>query len=153
MYNATDSYQAPRVDRVCSTMLPGPPVTFAEDEEGEYGAHSYPTEPRLWPAGDRGCGGGISLDGLPGNEIITGLRPAEDTVNHPAHYNSHPSGVECITITEHMTFCAGNAIKYLWRAGLKGNEAEDVREKHLEDLRKAKWYIEREISRIGGYDV
>lgn len=60
-----------------------------------------------------------------------------DAVNHPPHYTSHPSGVECIQITEHMGFCVGNAIKYLWRADLKG--------KSLEDLEKARWYIDREI--------
>lgn len=62
-----------------------------------------------------------------------------DEINNPKHYNSHPSGVECITITEHMTFCIGNAIKYLWRAGLKDDR--------LKDLKKAKWYIDREIGR------
>lgn len=60
-------------------------------------------------------------------------------VNHPRHYTQHPSGVECIQITEHMSFCLGNAIKYIWRADLKGG---------LEDLEKAKWYIDREIQRI-----
>jgi hypothetical protein len=65
-----------------------------------------------------------------------------DPINHPPHYVSHPSGIECITITEHMSFCIGNAIKYLWRADLK-NDA-------LEDLGKAKWYIEREIERRQG---
>jgi hypothetical protein len=63
-----------------------------------------------------------------------------DPVNHPKHYTEHPSGVECIEITEHMNFCVGNAIKYLWRAGLKGEQ--------VEDLRKARWYIDREIARI-----
>ena len=63
-----------------------------------------------------------------------------DPVNHPKHYTEHPSGVECIEITEHMNFCVGNAIKYLWRAGLKGEQ--------IEDLRKARWYIDREIARI-----
>ena len=63
-----------------------------------------------------------------------------DNVNHPKHYNSHPSGVECIEITEHMNFCLGNAVKYIWRASLKGKE--------VEDLRKVRWYIDREISRI-----
>lgn len=63
-----------------------------------------------------------------------------DPVNNPAHYTEHPSGVECIEITEHMNFCLGNAIKYIWRAGLK-NDA-------LEDLRKAEFYIKREIARI-----
>jgi hypothetical protein len=64
---------------------------------------------------------------------------AKDAVNHPAHYNSHPSGVECITVVEHMGFNVGNAIKYLWRADLKGNA--------LEDLKKAAWYVQREIER------
>jgi hypothetical protein len=63
-----------------------------------------------------------------------------DNVNHPKHYNSHPSGVECIEITEHFNFNIGNAVKYCWRAGLKGEQ--------IEDLRKARWYIDREISRI-----
>ncbi len=62
-----------------------------------------------------------------------------DSVNHPRHYTAHPSGVECIQITEHMGFCLGNAMKYIWRADLKADA--------IEDLRKAVWYIEREISR------
>ena len=62
-----------------------------------------------------------------------------DNVNHPEHYTSHPSGIECIRVTEHMGFCLGNAIKYIWRADLK-DDAE-------EDLRKAIWYLEREIWR------
>lgn len=61
------------------------------------------------------------------------------SVHHPAHYNAHPSGIECIVVVEHMNFCLGNAIKYIWRADEKGNE--------FEDLHKAKWYIEREIQR------
>ena len=63
-----------------------------------------------------------------------------DAVNHPAHYTDHPSGIECIRVTEHLNFCIGNAIKYLWRAGRKGDP--------VQDLRKAVWYIEREISRL-----
>lgn len=66
--------------------------------------------------------------------------PSEsDPVNHPAHYTSHPSGVECITITEHMGFNLGNALKYIWRADLKGDA--------IEDLKKARWYLDREIAR------
>lgn len=66
-----------------------------------------------------------------------------DSVNHPAHYTSGPkcalcgAPVECILVTERMDFCVGNAVKYLWRAGKKGPL--------LEDLRKARWYIERAI--------
>jgi hypothetical protein len=62
-----------------------------------------------------------------------------DPVNHPRHYVNHPSGVECIQITEHMNFCLGNATKYIWRAGLKGDS--------VEDLKKAVWYLTREIRR------
>lgn len=63
------------------------------------------------------------------------------TVNHPKHYNEHPSGVECIDIVEGFNFNVGNAIKYLWRAGLKSNDP-------VEDLEKAAWYCQREIERI-----
>jgi hypothetical protein len=62
-----------------------------------------------------------------------------DDVNHPVHYTSHPSGVECITVTEHMSFNLGNAVKYLWRADMKGAP--------IKDLEKARWYVDREISR------
>lgn len=67
-----------------------------------------------------------------------------ETVNHPSHYTTHPSGIECIQITEHHNFCVGNAMKYMWRAGLKG----DTQAQQLEDLKKARWYIDREISRL-----
>jgi len=68
-----------------------------------------------------------------------GTREMNDPVNSPKHYCSHPSGVECIQITEHMSFCLGNAVKYIWRADEK-NDA-------VEDLRKARWYIDREIAK------
>lgn len=62
-----------------------------------------------------------------------------DPVNHPKHYTSHPSGVECIDVVEHYGFNVGNAINYLWRAGLKGDA--------IEDLSKARWYLDREIAK------
>lgn len=52
-------------------------------------------------------------------------------VNHPTHYTTNPSGVECTQVTQHMNFCLGNAMKYLWRAG-----------------QKAAWYINQEIERV-----
>jgi hypothetical protein len=64
-----------------------------------------------------------------------------ETVNHPPHYNAHPSGVECVDVAEHYGFNVGNAIKYLWRAGLKSTDP-------IEDLRKAAWYVNREIERL-----
>ena len=63
-----------------------------------------------------------------------------DMVNHPSHYKSHPSGVEAIEITRHMNFNLGNAMKYIWRAGLKNDQ--------IEDLQKARFYIEDELKRI-----
>lgn len=69
---------------------------------------------------------------------IANQRQKADLVNHPPHYTRHKSGVECIQITEHMSFCLGNVIKYVWRADEKGG---------VEDLKKARWYLEREISR------
>jgi len=63
-------------------------------------------------------------------------------VNHPVHYNSHPSGVECIDIIEAMTYNVGAAMKYLWRAGLKPGIETTI------DLKKARWYIERELQRL-----
>lgn len=72
----------------------------------------------------------------------------EDNVNNPKHYNSHPSGIECIEITRHYCFSIGNAIKYLWRAGLKKEQGLDDRQKQIEDLKKAIWYIQDEIKRL-----
>lgn len=65
-----------------------------------------------------------------------GLLQPKDNVNRPKHYNMHPSGIECIQVVEHMNFNLGNAIKYLWRTDHKNG---------IEDLKKAVWYINREI--------
>lgn len=64
-----------------------------------------------------------------------------DSVNHPKHYNKHPSGIECIEIVRHMNFNLGNAVKYIWRAGLKSKDP-------IEDLKKAIFYLNDEINRI-----
>ena len=69
----------------------------------------------------------------------------EDKVNHPKHYTSHPSGIECIEITKWYDFCIGNCIKYIWRAGLKKSATLSDKEKELEDLKKARWYLDKEI--------
>lgn len=71
-----------------------------------------------------------------------------DNVDHPAHYTSHPSGVECITITRHYCFAIGNAIKYLWRAGLKQEKELTDKQKEIEDLKKAVWYINDRIKQL-----
>lgn len=74
----------------------------------------------------------------------------KDNVNHPKHYTSDPSGIECIDITRHRNFNVGNAIKYLWRAGLKIDADKSSINKQIEDLEKAIWYIVDEIHRLGG---
>ena len=74
---------------------------------------------------------------------------ADPAVHHPAHYNSLGAScpacgrpIECIDVTERMTFCIGNAVKYVWRHGLKlGADAGT-------DLAKAIWYLQRELDRL-----
>jgi len=63
----------------------------------------------------------------------------DEKINHPAHYNDHPSGIECIEIVRHMSFNLGNAIKYIWRSDLKDNT--------IEDLKKAIFYLNDEIEK------
>lgn len=66
---------------------------------------------------------------IPEEDSIT-----HDAVNHPSHYTSHPSGIEAIQITGKLPFALGNAVKYLMRSRYKKNR--------IEDLKKAKWYLE-----------
>jgi hypothetical protein len=63
-----------------------------------------------------------------------------DNVNHPQHYIRN--GLECINVIEafELNFYRANAVKYILRAGLKNNE--------LEDLKKAVWYLKREIDKL-----
>ncbi len=69
-----------------------------------------------------------------------GFYKRDDPVDHPSHYTSR--GIECIQVTEMFNFNKGNVIKYVWRAGEKSRETE------IEDLKKAMWYLEREIKRL-----
>lgn len=100
---------------------------MAELAEGAWGhRHLGDTEVSIHPAGYL-----CSFADAGGNDLI----------NHPDHYTGHPSGVECIQITEHMGFNLGNAVKYIWRADSKGDAKAD--------LEKAEWYIDRELKRRG----
>lgn len=84
----------------------------------------------------------VPVPGASASDFIGELRAKleHDPVNHPSHYTSHPSGIECIEIVRHMSFNRGNSIKYTWRAGDKGNE--------IEDLEKAIWYLKDEVERL-----
>lgn len=87
---------------------------------------------------------------------LDALREEGGAVVHPKHYNSHPSGVECIAIVEHMTFNTGSAVKYCWRAGLKVDEgvaltvdaADTEALARIKDLEKARWFLSREIEKL-----
>lgn len=69
-----------------------------------------------------------------------------DNVSRPSHYvNGWSNGAEVIDLTEHLSFCAGNVVKYVCRAGRKDPD------KHIEDLEKARWYLDRKIERVGGH--
>jgi hypothetical protein len=83
------------------------------------------------------CGETINLEDAPLPEPTQ--ETVSDPVNKPAHYTGHPSGIECIQVTEHMGFNLGNALKYIWRCDLKHDA--------IEDLKKAEWYIRREIAK------
>ena len=68
---------------------------------------------------------------------------SSNNVSHPPHYaNGWSNGAEVIDLTEHLSFCAGNVVKYVCRAGRKDPD------KHVEDLEKARWYLDREIERV-----
>jgi len=67
-----------------------------------------------------------------------------EAVNHPAHYGGADNPYEAIKVIEawHLGFCLGNTVKYISRAGRKPGA------ERLEDLRKARWYLDREISNL-----
>lgn len=93
-------------------------------------------------AADRRRRAAADHGGMRGLRDERGEMTEHDPVEHPRHYTSHPSGIECIEITRHMGFNLGNAVKYIWRADLKDNA--------IEDLRKARWYIDDEIAKREG---
>lgn len=68
-----------------------------------------------------------------------------DPIN-PEHYKSHPLKIECIEIAESAGFNLGNAIKYIWRTAWPGRVLS--REKKVENLKKAIWYIGRQIESL-----
>lgn len=71
-----------------------------------------------------------------------------NNVNHPSHYNSHPSGVECIEIIRYYPFTVGSAIKYLWRAGLKKDPSMSDIDKEIEDIQKAIWCLQDRVKEL-----
>lgn len=125
-----------------------PPLSECSEGRREVGVPAYT------PHGTDVCGTGFcglhptvgpsSVHVGPGLVIAPPRIQNADPVEHPAHYLAHPSGVECITIVQHMGFNLGNVIKYVWRADLKGNQ--------VEDLKKARRYLDYEIERLEKMD-
>lgn len=75
----------------------------------------------------------------------------KDNVNHPHHYTwlKDKCGIEVIDIVKHMDFCLGNSIKYILRAGHKQEASMTDKEKEIEDLKKAIFYINVRIKQLG----
>lgn len=110
--------------------------------------------------GNRGLVTDVSTDSewvcvqFEGDAVATRTTAAEltlvaraDAITNPPHYTQHPSGVECIAIAEHFGFCLGSVVKYVWRAGLKQYDGDDALASALKDLKKAQWFLDREIER------
>lgn len=76
-----------------------------------------------------------------------------DNVNHPTHYNMHPSGIECIEIARYYPFSVGNAIKYIWRAGIKQDPDKDSIDKEIEDIKKAIWYLDDRVKELETFKI
>ena len=78
------------------------------------------------------------------------IENSSNRVEHPSHYTwlKDLCGIEVIDITRHMNFNLGNVIKYILRAGHKSEEGLSDKQKHIEDLKKALFYIKDEIKRL-----
>lgn len=84
-------------------------------------------------------------------DLKSKLQPiVEDKVNHPNHYTwlKELCGIEVIDITRHMDFDCGNAIKYILRCGHKSEAGYSNKEKMIEDLKKAVWYLNDKINTL-----
>ena len=114
-------------------------VAPAERLEASEKSNAESIRPTRFPSGVKIDMADVTLEVSRGKSKSRINKPKVDMVNHPPHYTSHPSGVECIQITEHMGFNLGNALKYIWRADLKGSA--------IEDLEKAVFYINRELEK------
>lgn len=116
------------------------------DNNGIFGTPETSTSTHRWELDGAGAGLSHKIPFSQGmaqiirREFLPG--PEQDVVNEPPHYRSHPSGVECLTVAREMNFNRGNALKYLWRAGLKDPAKE------IEDLKKARFYLDDEIKRL-----
>lgn len=111
------------------------------DEAKEFGGYLQMNDEKMIHSINRMIASEENSRGETSDETIP-----DDPIHHPKHY-THYKGLEVIQLTEQMNFNRGNAVKYIARAGIKDQSKE------IEDLEKAKWYIQREIDRIKGENV
>lgn len=128
-------------DRI-SKYVPDPAACEAIEKVMDDQADSEigPAHPRSAFTTPRTTAAATSTDAMEAADKAFPAPEVDPLVHYPPHYTAHPSGVETIDITEHFNFNRGNAIKYIWRAGSKGDE--------IQDLEKAAFYINREIERV-----
>ena len=81
---------------------------------------------------------------------VPNVKAPDDKVNHPSHYTwlKDLCGIEVIDITRHLDFNLGNSIKYILRSGHKKEEGYTDKQKTIEDLKKAVWYLNDEIKML-----
>lgn len=83
-------------------------------------------------------------------EVYNPQETEPDRIDHPSHYTwlNEKCGIEVIDIARHLDFCLGSALKYILRAGRKSEEGYTDKEKAVEDLKKAAWYINDKIETL-----
>ncbi|MFD8018942.1 DUF3310 domain-containing protein [Streptomyces lavendulae] len=139
-------YKAGDKVRVSASYLPSARTDAYEGYRGVvYSVNSHTTAP--YPYGVKlYVNGRAKFVNMAEDEIEPISAPVsiagDSAVDHPSHYTWLPNGLEVIDLTEHLNFSRGNAVKYLCRAGRKDAGTE------LEDLKKARWYVDREIQRV-----
>lgn len=105
----------------------------------KYGCEFYKDNFKKWCSQDDVVWGDVTYAELPNyckilwERSVTDVENKNDLINAPKHYNTDPSGIECIELTRCLSFEAGNALKYIWRTGKKDDE--------LQELKKAQWYV------------
>ena len=124
-------------------------VPISVVKKGTYGV-SESTLGNISPIRKWFVGHGYNSNGMYYKPLETVNDPDDDRVNHPPHYTwlKDLCGIEVIDITRHMDFCLGNAVKYILRAGHKSEEGMNSREKEIEDLKKAIFYLNDKIKML-----
>ena len=127
-------YQVGDRVRVAHEWYPDEPIDTQLIEDWDVTDHDFVIDPG---AGEEGRANLIRVSEIIGfTDDLPPLESPKDDVYNPSHYKSHPSGLECYDITRFLDFTTGNAVRYLWRAGLKTLDK-------TVDLGKSLWYVNK----------